>query len=102
MGFKYTVSSHMEVTALPAALRGLLKNRILCDAELVSSSDKLPCHKVVLAAKSKEFADVFANDEPMSDGRRAEIRLYDASPEACKLLLDYMYEVEEPYKPMNT
>merc|ERR1719240_1180286 len=101
MGFKYAIAQNIEKenTPLTDGLQNLFQKRILCDAELVCANDKIPCHKSVLAAKSPQFADVFAKDEPSA--QRTEVRLYDSSSEACRLLLAYMYDLDTPYTPSN-
>merc|ERR1719240_1631542 len=101
MGFKYAIAQNIEKenTPLTDGLQNLFQKRILCDAELVCAGDKIPCHKTVLAAKSPQFAEVFAKDEPSAT--RTEVRLYDSSPEACKLLLAYMYDMDAPYDPTS-
>lgn len=98
MGFKYPVQASTQ-PRLADGMRELYKQRVLCDAELVSCSDRFPCHKVVLAAKSPKFAEVFVRDAETAT--RTEVRVYDASPEAVSLLLNYMYESEAEYEPRS-
>merc|ERR1719240_248989 len=101
MGFKYAIAQNIEKenTPLTDGLRHLYEKRILCDAELVCAGGKMPCHKAVLAAKSPQFAEVFAKDEPSA--QRTEVRLYDSSEESCRLLLAYMYDMDNQYKPSS-
>ncbi|CAK0899172.1 unnamed protein product, partial [Prorocentrum cordatum] len=96
--FKYQVNDH-----LGDGLRELYRRGELTDVSLMCAEQAFSAHKVVLAASSEVFKEglakvkegLLAEGEGGSAGKR-EVRLADVyNPEAVKVMLDYIYQVED-------
>lgn len=92
---------------LAGGLKDLYQRGAFTDVALVCADSNMYAHRVVLAAESDVFKHGLEATAPVAcaDGaRRTEMRLSDiSSPEAVKLMLDYMYKTDssvfEEYNP---
>jgi len=63
-----------------------MKEGAMTDFTLVCSGKRFPCHKLVLAAQSSVFQDMFRHSESGD-----EIVVEDVRPEALDKLLEFVY-----------
>merc|ERR1712176_642522 len=82
------------------SLREMYRKGECADVRLCCGDHAFLAHKVVLSSKSPVFKEGFAvtagANPPLGVDGRAELRLADvANPEAVKLMLDHIYEIDE-------
>ncbi len=59
------------------------------DFNLVSQGKKIPCHRMILACRSKKFKDILLPDSKEADLKEYEVK--DSSPKAIRDLLYFVY-----------
>ncbi|XP_067422767.1 kelch-like protein 12 [Emydura macquarii macquarii] len=77
---------------LSKGLKQLYQHQLLCDATLVCEGRRFSCHRVLLAAVSPYFKDVFTSSWKESQG--GEVVLQDMSPSLLQSILKYIYTEE--------
>eukprot|EP00116_Pleurobrachia_bachei_P009737 sb/3469999/ len=77
------------------ALRGFKEQEKLCDLYVVvedgwaNSQIKFPCHKVILAARSEYFSNMFLSG--MTECSKEEVQIKGIKPEIMQLLIEFSY-----------
>lgn len=79
---------------LSTGLQELFRKGILTDVVLVCAQQHFPAHSVVLAAQSRVFKEGLAAQPSPGPNMRNEVRLEIANPEAVKLMLNYLYNLD--------
>ncbi|CAM2104340.1 unnamed protein product [Caretta caretta] len=77
---------------LSKGLKQLYQHQLLCDAMLVCEGRRFSCHRVLLAAVSPYFKDVFTSFGKESQG--GEVVLQDMAPFILQSILQYIYTEE--------
>jgi hypothetical protein len=72
----------------------LLEDGDLADVVFVVGEERLPAHRVMLAARSKYFAGLFKSG--MAEGSKEEVTYEDVSAFAFRVLLRFLYTGELP------
>ncbi|XP_072005522.1 kelch repeat and BTB domain-containing protein 8-like [Engystomops pustulosus] len=70
-------------------LRELYLSEILCDATIVTTGKRFPCHRVVLSSVSPYFQVLFTC--PMKESQSCEVSLLDIPSSVVKVILDFIY-----------
>lgn len=90
--------SHLKAAPsnqLASGLQEMYRRGELADVVLVCAEQRFLAHRVVLAAQSRCFKEGLSQPLPAGNLRH-EIRLSDiVNPEAVKILLDHMYQLDE-------
>merc|ERR1712100_657633 len=86
-------SKGAEVNALSKGLQDLYRKGEFTDVVLLCSEQRFLAHRAVLGSQSRCFKDGLAASP--GQGMRHEVRLEVANPEAVKILLDFMYMVDQ-------
>lgn len=82
---------------LSKGLQELFRKGLLTDVVLVCAQQHFPAHRVVLASQSRVFREAFeglAAQPSPGPNMRQEVRLEIANPEAVKLMLNYLYNLD--------
>ncbi|KAM9804664.1 kelch-like protein 41a [Neosynchiropus ocellatus] len=82
-----------QSTLLQDGLKELLNENKLIDCVLKVGDRSIPCHRLILAACSPYFREIYFSD----DGREADMKevvLQDVDPEVMSRVVDYMYSAE--------
>ncbi|XP_075762534.1 kelch-like protein 6 [Pelodiscus sinensis] len=77
---------------LSKGLRQLYQHQLLCDATLVCEGKRFSCHRVLLAAASPYFKDVFTR--PCKDSQGGEVVLQEIAPTILQSIVQYIYTEE--------
>lgn len=78
-----------DIDELAEDLNSVLLSSDLSDVVLVCGSEKIPCHKIILSARSKVFRAMFQHDTKESVEGTVEIE--DVTPESVKTLVKFFY-----------
>ncbi|CAN2391614.1 BTB And C-terminal Kelch, partial [Pristimantis euphronides] len=73
-------------------LRELYVSEILCDATIVTSDKRFPCHRVVLSSVSPYFRVLFVC--PMKESESREVSLLDIPSSIMQIMLFFIYTGE--------
>jgi len=84
-----------EENNLSMGLQELYRKGELTDVVLLCAEQRFLAHRAVLASQSRFFKEGFTSAPLLSADMRHEVRLEIANPEAVKLMLDYMYKLDE-------
>ncbi|XP_077788732.1 kelch-like protein 38 [Podarcis muralis] len=74
---------------LTQGLAEMYEEELLYDATLIADGQRFPCHRVLLAAISPYFRDIFINTWKESGGK--EVLLQEVSPFVIENILKYIY-----------
>jgi len=81
--------------SLARGLQELYRRGELTDVVLLCAEQRFLAHRAVLASQSRCFKEGLASQSLPGPGMRHEIRLDIANPEAVKIMLDFMYMLDE-------
>jgi hypothetical protein len=81
--------------ALSQGLQDLYRKGEFTDVSLSCAEQRFLAHRTVLASQSRFFKEAFVAQPLPAPGSRCEIRLDVANPEAVKIMLDYIYMIDE-------
>jgi len=84
-----------EGSPLSKGLQDLYRRGELADIVLLCAEQRFPAHRAVLASRSRYFREGLASQPLPGPGMRSEVRLDVPNPEAVKIMLDYLYELDE-------
>lgn len=87
--------SAMDEDALSLGMQDLYRKGEFADVVLLCAEQQLPAHRAVLASQSRFFKEAFLTQPMPTGGTRCEIRIEVANPEAVKIMLDYLYMIDE-------
>jgi len=79
---------------LTKGLQELFRKGEFADVSLCCAEQTFLAHRAILASQSDVFKDGLSQSQP-EPGMRHEIRLDVANPEAVKIMLDYIYMLDE-------
>jgi len=79
---------------LSKGLQELYRKGEFTDVMLRSAEQRYMAHRVVLSSQSRVFKEALAAQPLSGPGMRHEIRLEIANPEAVKIMLDYLYNLD--------
>ncbi|XP_074874066.1 kelch-like protein 6 [Carettochelys insculpta] len=82
---------------LSKGIKQLYQHQLLCDAILVCEGRRFSCHRVLLAAASPYFKDVFVSS--CKESQKGEVVLQDMAPSTLQSILNYVYTEELPLTP---
>lgn len=94
-------AEEMSESALHDSISEIFNKGLLTDVSLIAGEGKeqFSAHKLVLAAKSPVFQEMFSHDRPEERAMQCEVRLYETCSGAVRTFLDFVYNRE--YKPRN-
>jgi len=92
---KMKVGKAIDDNLLAKGLQELYRKGEFTDVALCCSEKRFLAHSCVLASQSRCFKEGLAAQPLPGPGTRHEIRLEVANPEAVKIMLDYLYMLEE-------
>ena len=84
--------SHNQTSKLGIELKSLRSDEVFTDFTIISEDERLPCHKVLLAANSSMLKAMIKSN--MVEAKTNQLHLNSISPPVIRVLLDYMYTGE--------
>jgi hypothetical protein len=84
-----------DADTLSQGMQDLYRKGEFADVVLLCAEQRFLAHRAVLAAQSRFFKEAFLTQPTPATGMRCEIRLEVSNPEAVKIMLDYLYMIDE-------
>merc|ERR1719181_2082473 len=92
---KLKPSKLMTQDTLSEGMQDLYRKGDFTDVVLLCAEQQFVAHRAVLASQSRFFKEAFLTQPTPPAGMRCEIRLEVANPESVKIMLDYLYMIDE-------
>ena len=82
-------------TNLSQVYKNLLTDNTFCDFTIECGTEKLPCHKAILANRSDVFARLFTSQD-WAENKENLFQIKDHDPEVVKQMLEFLYTNKIP------
>jgi len=95
LSVKLKPSKALAEGVLSKGVQELYRKGELTDVALLCAEQRFLAHRVVLASQSRFFKEGLSSQQLPGPGMRSEIRLEISNPEAVKIMLDFLYMLDE-------